>query len=231
MKNLYSTSLFTYLTWFITFSLTRCSISEVCSQCSSVPKADSFLVQFCNNSTGHLEKSCCVNTPVAFQNKTIIGVDMSSCGLKNVNGLFNDLKDLEVIMLENNTDLQIGEDDFNGLTKLDYLSLPETSQCPGGNKSWTSIEKHNNTVICLGEINLCQHNNVTCQNNNSHCVLTGPGEMECLCISGYHGYKCLRKGTFPGVSYTVTICVSTVVISGFLWCTQRRKVKRKSHTY
>ena len=34
---------------------------------------------------------------------------------------------------------------------------------------------------------------VSCPNNNSHCVMTAPGAMECLCNDGYYGYKCLRQ--------------------------------------
>jgi len=34
---------------------------------------------------------------------------------------------------------------------------------------------------------------VTCENTNGQCVLVRPGENQCLCKPGYHGYKCLRQ--------------------------------------
>ncbi|XP_053394868.1 all-trans retinoic acid-induced differentiation factor-like [Mercenaria mercenaria] len=235
MKKLYFFASFVYFICLITTTIETDTHSKICSQCTTPPKVDSYLVQFCRkeNGTGllHQDNSCCINSTVSSQTSLIVGVDMSGCGLKTISGLFSNMHDLKVIMLENNTDLQIKQDDFNGLSKLLYLSLPDFLQCPGGNKSWNSVEKQNNTVICEEEINLCVKNNVTCQNSNSHCVLTGPGVMECLCLPGYHGYKCLRQGTFPAVSYSIIICVCTAVISGFLWCTQRRKVKKKTHTY
>ncbi|WAR23769.1 ARAID-like protein, partial [Mya arenaria] len=70
---------------------------------------------------------------------------------------------------------------------------------------------------------------ITCANNNSHCEMVGPGEAECVCNKGYHGYKCLRQGTFPDVGYSIVLSACTVVLSALLWFTQRRKVTHHTH--
>ena len=40
-----------------------------------------------------------------------------------------------------------------------FRSLPSGSDCPGGNESWASTERTNNSVICLNELNLCIDHN------------------------------------------------------------------------
>lgn len=204
--------------------------TNICSRCPK-PSEASFVVKYCteNNSTGTLNQnaSCCINTSAADTDSSLVGVDLSNCGLTSIMNLINS-NELKVLMLEGNEKLQIRLTDFRGLTALEYLSLPSQEQCPGGNWSWNVIEYTNRSVICHGEINLCK--NASCANNNSECVLVGPGDMECHCLPGYYGYKCLRQGTFPAVNYSVILSVCTVVISVFLWCTQRRRVNRSFQT-
>ncbi|KAL4235840.1 hypothetical protein ACF0H5_004230 [Mactra antiquata] len=170
--------------------------SQICTQCN-LPQLDSFLQQYCtkhnNTKSLKLDGSCCINTSSSTKTEQIIGVDLSDCKLSKISGLVNNLHNLKVLLLDKNVDLQIEDTDFNGLSHLEYMSLPETLECPGGNNSWRSDDVTDNTRICKDEINLCQQNNITCPNENSECVLVGPGEMECLCLPGYHGYKCLRK--------------------------------------
>lgn len=203
------------------------SDKEVCIKCPEM-KEQSQVFQFCQsfNSTHSMliSQSCCINNTIT--GEEIIGLDWSSCELNTISGLLGNLTCLQELMLENNSKLILHTEDFDGLTNLEYLSLPSNSECPGGNNSWDSTERTNHSVICHTELNLCVDHNITCPNNNSHCVLTAPGKMECLCNPGFYGYKCLRQGHFPTAVYTIVLGACTVVLSVFLWCTQRRKVTK-----
>jgi hypothetical protein len=56
------------------------------------------------------------------------------------------------------------------------------------------------------------------------CVENGPGNFECHCKAGYHGYKCLMQGEFPLMPFSIGLAVATLVLSGVLWHFQRRHV-------
>uniref|UniRef100_A0A6G1RFG9 All-trans retinoic acid induced differentiation factor n=1 Tax=Hypotaenidia okinawae TaxID=2861861 RepID=A0A6G1RFG9_9GRUI len=60
---------------------------------------------------------------------------------------------------------------------------------------------------------------------NAACVPDGPGLVQCLCQGPFHGYKCLREGTFPVLLFCGILGAVTVSLSLLLWGTQRRKVK------
>ncbi|KFO53825.1 All-trans retinoic acid-induced differentiation factor, partial [Corvus brachyrhynchos] len=60
---------------------------------------------------------------------------------------------------------------------------------------------------------------------NSVCAPDGPGLVQCLCDNPFHGYKCLREGTFPMLLFSGILGTATVSLSLLLWGTQRRKAK------
>ncbi|KAH3695434.1 all-trans retinoic acid-induced differentiation factor-like [Dreissena polymorpha] len=207
-------------------------VPDVCSKCED-RTSSSEVVGFCqkSNSSGHLivDKACCLNYS-SEETFTVLGLDFSHCNISSITGVINVYPDLHILMLENNTNLQVSDQDFRGLSKLVYLSLPLTMNCPGGNNSWRISEISNNAMLCREEIDLCIQNNVTCESQNSSiCVLVGPGEVECLCQAGYYGYKCLRQGTFPTVVFSISLCIIVVMLSALLWLAQRRKIKPKTY--
>jgi len=38
------------------------------------------------------------------------------------------------------------------------------------------------------------------------------------------------QGIFPTAVFSIVLSICVVVLSGFLWCTQRRKIKPKLHS-
>ncbi|XP_075000792.1 all-trans retinoic acid-induced differentiation factor isoform X1 [Calonectris borealis] len=60
---------------------------------------------------------------------------------------------------------------------------------------------------------------------NAACAPDGPGLVQCLCNSPFHGYKCLREGTFPVLLFCGILGAVTLSLSFLLWGTQRRKAK------
>ncbi|KFR08357.1 All-trans retinoic acid-induced differentiation factor, partial [Nipponia nippon] len=60
---------------------------------------------------------------------------------------------------------------------------------------------------------------------NAACAPDGPGLIQCLCSSPFHGYKCLREGTFPVLLFCGILGAVTLALALLLWGTQRRKAK------
>ena len=166
---------------------------------------------------------CCV----AEKLQLVVGLDLSSCHITSIEDMFENFHNLQILYLQNNS-IQVPKvEAFLGLTHLQKLMLPPKLDCPGGSELWNNTEHTPDAVICIDELSTCIVYNVTCPNKNSYCVDVGPQVTECLCKPGYHGYKCLRKGTFPSLTFVIGIGVSTIVVSGFLWITQRRKAKKQ----
>ncbi|KAL5021585.1 hypothetical protein ScPMuIL_000740 [Solemya velum] len=196
----------------VLFSLVISS-EDVCKmQCSSPMKMN------CTEADGR----CCINKTLANTTHTVIGVDLHGCNISNIAGFFIGLTELQIIYLEENPLKSISVEDFPGILKLEYMSLPGELQCPG---TW-EIEDHgpNNITECRIEESFCNSTNVPCP-KNSYCNDTGLGTRDCLCLPDYHGYKCLNKGKFPTLAFVLGTSISTVLICGVLWFTQRRGIK------
>ncbi|XP_063414497.1 all-trans retinoic acid-induced differentiation factor-like isoform X2 [Mytilus trossulus] len=168
---------------------------------------------------------CCVNKGKT--ESSVVGLDLSSCHITSIEDMFINFNNLKFLYLQNNSIQVPTIEAFHGLTQLQTLKLPPKIDCPGGRELWNETKHTEDAVICTGELSSCTVYNVTCPNVNSYCVDVGPQVTECLCKPGYHGYKCLRQGTFPTVTFVIGLGVSTVVISGLLWVTQRRKAKKQ----
>uniref|UniRef100_A0A452H6X3 EGF-like domain-containing protein n=1 Tax=Gopherus agassizii TaxID=38772 RepID=A0A452H6X3_9SAUR len=107
----------------------------------------------------------------------------------------------------------------------DYLlsrSLPRALECPGGSMAWDLNTTHGDSRTCQGQRNLC--NTWLCP-ENSQCSPDGPGLVQCMCSGRYHGYKCLREGTFPLLLFYGTLGAVTTILSLLAWGSQRRKAK------
>ncbi|XP_046332600.1 all-trans retinoic acid-induced differentiation factor-like [Haliotis rufescens] len=217
--------------WFliVTFAIyfVYCSASEkqsdVCSKTCSSSMNDSYVTDFCHEHSLQVQGRCCVN--VTRSHRILLGLDVQGCGLSQLTGLFTDGASLQVVLLQDNPVKNISRTDFEGLLELQYLALPAGSDCPGGVDAWETTNTTANETLCLQELDFCLVHNVSCP-SNSYCANTAPGMSECLCLPGYHGYKCLRKGTFPTTVFTAGMVGSTILVAGLLWATQRRNVKK-----
>ncbi|XP_022317373.2 uncharacterized protein LOC111120732 [Crassostrea virginica] len=201
------------------------TISNLCEMksCKNPPILD------CARLNSTVSGRCCVHVTEKesdWSPEIVTGIDLIDCSLTNISGLFHSMEQLAFLFLHKNNILDIDVDDFTGVNELKNLTLPANLSCPGGQSLWDKEITHSDRVECLDEKSTCKVFNVTCPNSNSYCSDVGPRVTECLCSPGYHGYKCLRKDHFPTVTFVVGICVSTVVVSAFLWITQRRKVKK-----
>ncbi|XP_067677231.1 all-trans retinoic acid-induced differentiation factor-like [Haliotis asinina] len=197
--------------------------NNVCSKTCSTSMKNSYVYNFCHEQNLQLQGRCCVNVTGSQQ---ILGLDLQSCGLSQLTGLFTHGASLQVLLLQDNPLMNITSTDFEGLLELKYLTLPLDSDCPGGMDAWEVTNTTANETLCLQELDFCLVHNVSCP-SNSYCSNTGPGLSECLCLPGYHGYKCLRKGTFPTTVFTAGMVGSTLFVAGLLWFTQRRNVKKQ----
>uniref|UniRef100_A0A452H7D8 EGF-like domain-containing protein n=1 Tax=Gopherus agassizii TaxID=38772 RepID=A0A452H7D8_9SAUR len=116
---------------------------------------------------------------------------------------------------------------FQGFTRLQSISLPRALECPGGSMAWDLNTTHGDSRTCQGQRNLCNSSGELawlCP-ENSQCSPDGPGLVQCMCSGRYHGYKCLREGTFPLLLFYGTLGAVTTILSLLAWGSQRRKAK------
>uniref|UniRef100_A0A8D0FAJ3 EGF-like domain-containing protein n=1 Tax=Strix occidentalis caurina TaxID=311401 RepID=A0A8D0FAJ3_STROC len=114
---------------------------------------------------------------------------------------------------------------FLGFTRLQPLlpsAVPLALECPGGSGAWDEVTTLGSSRLCQGQRNPC--NAWPCP-ENAACAPAGPGLVQCLCNSPFHGYKCLRQGTFPVLLFCGILGAVTLSLSLLLWGTQRRKAK------
>ncbi|XP_027762957.1 all-trans retinoic acid-induced differentiation factor [Empidonax traillii] len=106
-------------------------------------------------------------------------------------------------------------------------AVPPVLECPGGSDAWQEVTVDGSGRRCQGQRNPCNGSMELawpCP-ENSVCAPDGPGLVQCLCESPFHGYKCLREGTFPVLLFGGILGTATVSVSLLLWGTQRRKAK------
>ena len=186
---------------------------------------------FCDKKNGTVSSRCCFSCSTPHENSTIIGVDYSLCNIEklaNTVGALNKdtVKNITILDVRNNNLTDCGTVEvFAGFLNLDQLYLSKSlSQdlcpCPGGNSSWNVVEDGS----CSGRKDWCSSNSTSKCTSFSLCVNNGPGNFLCECKPDYHGYKCLNKGKFPVIEFSVGLSVGTVVLSGLLWHFQRRHV-------
>ncbi|GAB1608489.1 all-trans retinoic acid-induced differentiation factor-like [Argonauta hians] len=196
---------------------------NICSKCTSEPKRDSKVVIFCDSDPSyHMVGRCCVNT----SNLVVFGLDLSGCGIKELQRkMFDEYSSMEILMLEDNDITSFEKIDFFGLKSLKELSIPNINDsCPGGPEVWHDIINFSDYVQCVNQTSACKLYNLTCP-SNSHCCAAGPGYAECLCEPGYHGYKCKRDGEFPMVIYATSAGCGVIFFSIILWFTERKNAK------
>lgn len=123
----------------------------------------------------------------------------------------------------------ISEKAFKGFTGLNDIFIPiENERCPGrrNGAAWLYNKTTESSGLhCYTLASSCEADNFTCA-ENSICTENGPGLYNCSCLPGRYGYKCLRKGQFPYATFFSILVSVTLVLSTFLWFTQRRHIKK-----
>ncbi|XP_006910383.3 all-trans retinoic acid-induced differentiation factor [Pteropus alecto] len=198
------------------------AIPEICIQCPGSVQNLSKVALYCKQTPElMLHARCCLN-----QKGTILGLDLQNCSLKDLGLNFPQAHTAIIIDLQANPLKHDLSDSFHGFTQLQTLILPQDVNCPGGINAWNTVTLYTNNQTCLGQRNLCNSTRDAeiCPENGS-CVPDGPGLLLCVCADGFHGYKCMRQGSFPLLMFFGILGSATLSISILLWGTQRRKAK------
>uniref|UniRef100_A0A914UNK8 Uncharacterized protein n=1 Tax=Plectus sambesii TaxID=2011161 RepID=A0A914UNK8_9BILA len=208
--------------------------SDLC-QCATKQPLDSL----CSDTLGFkLSGSCCLNKA-----SRIVGVLLHECSVSQLDRssrlgstTFQAVAaDLLFLDLSGNTFHDVGTEFFRGMSSLKELYLPTAvfQQCPGGADAWKHQLRENGTLTCSEQVDVCEETAFNCtvsaQCVHCQCANDGPGMVQCPCNDGYHGYKCLKQGTFPFFEFYAILVPVTIVLSAVLWFTQRRNVRPKQH--
>ncbi|XP_048371957.1 all-trans retinoic acid-induced differentiation factor [Sphaerodactylus townsendi] len=196
---------------------------QICSGCcAGSVRNGSAVAAFCDARVGaQVQGRCCL------EREAVVGLDLGNCSLGHLCSSFQEASTAVVIDLTVNQLEHLPEDTFRGFTQLQTLVLPVEWDCPGGSIVWDNVTTEESSRICQGQRNPCNGSGGLgwlCP-EDSLCAPDGPGLHQCLCVGQFHGYKCLRQGTFPYPLFYVTLGAVTTGLSILLWVTQRSKVK------
>ncbi|XP_044177131.1 all-trans retinoic acid-induced differentiation factor-like isoform X1 [Acropora millepora] len=173
-------------------------------------------------------KRCCVEEGV------VVGLDLSNCSITAMPTL-KSVKMLRWIYLSDNPNLDCDDktflSSFKGLKNLSEVVLPRKCNCTGGNYLWRNSSVIGSQRWCEEQrTNSCRILNVTCP-SNSHCLSNGPGLTECLCNTGWFGYKCLVKHGFPWALIFASIGGTTVFLIAVVMFHQRKRRKENAFKF
>ncbi|KAJ6661172.1 hypothetical protein lerEdw1_015308 [Lerista edwardsae] len=197
------------------------------SCCAGSVRAGSAVAALCASRPGAvLQGRCCLDVEQARGAVAVAGLDLGNCSLHQLCLSFPEASAAIIVDLTDNPLEHLPEMAFQGFTQLQTLALPEELECPGGNRVWSNITIRERSRICQGPRNPCNGSGLAlvCP-EDSLCMPDGPGLPQCLCVDPYHGYKCLRQGTFPYLLFYGTLGAVTAAFSILFWLTQRRKTK------
>ncbi|XP_004451514.1 all-trans retinoic acid-induced differentiation factor [Dasypus novemcinctus] len=198
------------------------ALPEICIQCPGSVQNSSEVALYCKKTPVlMLRARCCLN-----QKGAILGLDLQNCSLKDPGPNFAQAHTAIIIDLQANPIKEDLTNTFRGFNQLQTLVLPQDVSCPGGIDAWNSITHYIDNKVCQGQRDLCNstEDSELCPENGA-CVPDGPGFMQCLCSDSFHGYKCMRQGSFPLLVFFGILGSTTLSISILLWGTQRRKAK------
>lgn len=186
----------------------KCPVN-ICGGTYSTPSA---VENFCKNETSgsYMSGRCCIMN----ETDSIIGLDLSSCGIESLNITGGNFTDLIIMDVRHNELSSVAPRDLVGLLNLTYLYLPYWISCPGGKQAWN--ETHLNETYCYLPLNPCEYLNISCT-ENGNCIYLGPGSAKCICKPGHYGYKCMNVGEFPAKSFSISLSITTVILSIILW--------------
>ncbi|CAF1274077.1 unnamed protein product [Adineta ricciae] len=217
-------SLVAYSTFLLLLKFITCLELES-TVCAGKNATSTRIREFCEEQGGSIIHRCCLGPDSA----TFIAVDLTEANLTAVPD-FTTYENFNVSVIDIRLNPQLEptpDNDFLGLTNLDELILPPQFDCPGHYHVWELIANTTDPVgiNCTHQVDFCANSTDVCVGEASYCSTNGPNHFLCLCKEEYHGYKCLRKGTFPSGAFYGTTVAFTVVASIFLYWTQRRHVK------
>ncbi|NXN06403.1 ARAID factor, partial [Indicator maculatus] len=155
-------------------------------------------------------------------------LDLSNCSLSSLPRGLDEATTTVVLDLTKNPLTLLPNSSFLGFTQLQTLVVPLALKCPGGNSAWEEVTMNGSSRFCQGQRNHCNSSEELawlCP-EDAACAPDGPGLVQCLCKSPFHGYKCLREGTFPMLLFCGILGAVTLSLSLLLWGTQRRKAKK-----
>ncbi|XP_074156272.1 all-trans retinoic acid-induced differentiation factor [Sminthopsis crassicaudata] len=197
------------------------ALPEICKYCPGPVYDKSEVDLYCKQRQElKLSDRCCLT-----QQGTIVGLDLQNCSLKELDPLFTEAHSAIVLDLQANPFLNISPSVFRNFTELQTLVLPRKVDCPGGQNAWENITCGPDSCTCYGQIQCNSTVEPALCPENAYCVSDGPGLFQCLCTTGFHGYKCLREGSFPLLMFSGILGTTTFCISILLWGTQLRKIK------
>ncbi|XP_015715124.1 all-trans retinoic acid-induced differentiation factor [Coturnix japonica] len=192
----------------------------LCGTCPGTARNGSIVTLYCGNGHGNINGRCCVRGA----GQQLLGLDLSNCSLQTLPSEFSEAAAAVVLDLTDNPLLALPNDSFLGFTQLQQLAVPLAVPCPGGSKAWEEVTTNGSSRLCQGQRNPCNGSEELAPlcPENAVCAPDGPGLSQCLCASPFHGYKCLRQGSFPVPLFCSVLGTVTAALSIALWGTQRR---------
>ncbi|XP_078506202.1 all-trans retinoic acid-induced differentiation factor [Lissotriton helveticus] len=203
----------------------RSSGEQLCDWCPAELRNTSEVVTLCQASHGVLKGRCCLSR--LEDGDIIVGLDLWNCSLTYLGPELQNASAAVALDLSGNPLQNLSSTLFQGFNNLQYIALPPSFSCPGGNASWDSVHSDTDEIVCRNQRSSCNGTGeiaFLCP-ENSLCAPDGPGLFTCPCAEDFHGYKCQRVGTFPMFMFYGILGVVTLSCSLLLWCSQRRKVK------
>ncbi|CAM9933526.1 unnamed protein product [Bubo scandiacus] len=198
----------------------------VCGLCPGPPRNGSLVSRYCESRAGaESDGRCCRERGPGPER--LLGLDLSSCSLRSLPPALAQAAAAVVLDLTENPLTPLPNGSFLGFTRLQHLAVPLALECPGGSGAWDEVTTLGSSRLCQGQRNPCNGSGELawpCP-ENAACAPAGPGLVQCLCDSPFHGYKCLRQGTFPVLLFCGILGAVTLSLSLLLWGTQRRKAK------
>ncbi|NXX10243.1 ARAID factor, partial [Podargus strigoides] len=154
-------------------------------------------------------------------------LDLSNCSLRSPPPGLAEAAAAVILDLTGNPLAPLPSGAVRGFTRLQYLAVPRALECPGGDSAWQEVTMDGSSRLCQGQRNPCNGSGGLawlCP-ERAACAPDGPGLVQCLCEPPFHGYRCLREGTFPTLLFGGILGAVTLSLSLLLWGTQRRKAK------
>nr|XP_033795039.1 all-trans retinoic acid-induced differentiation factor isoform X2 [Geotrypetes seraphini] len=129
---------------------------QVCSRCPGDLRNGSEVASFCHsNPKLELKGRCCLRKQDG--SEVIAGLDLWNCSLTHMDTELQNASTVVVLDLSENPLQNVSDSFFQGFVYLQYLALPLTLDCPGGNVSWENISVDTSERICSQQKDSCNN--------------------------------------------------------------------------